>query len=192
MNTVSNDEEMFEESEEIVDQELLLKDKIRKAKASAIGRKSKHKGARYENVLRKKIASYFGFKPEQVFISVKSHPQFGQTGGDLVPINDLARLWYAKGLGVIEAKNQEAWNFNTLFTTDLKNHVIYKYWLKSNSDTFSTNSLIFFTKNHVTDYVFHLNNDNIEIGNPHIKLYIEKKEFIIQSLSSFLVSNFPQ
>lgn len=179
------------ETEEIVDEELLRKEKLRKLKAAAIGRKSKHKGARYESVLQKKIAAYFGFKPEHVFVLTKNHPQHGQSGGDLIPINDLGKLWYSKGLGPIEAKNREEWNFNSLFTTNINNHVIYKYWLKSNEDTFSNKSIIFFTKNHVTDYVFHLD-DNISVGNPHIKLYIENKYFIIQSLSSFLKENFPQ
>lgn len=183
-------DEMEEESIEIVDEELIKKQRIKELQ-SKIGRRSKQKGAKFENDLRTKIASYFGMNREDCFVLAKNHPQEGQSAGDLIPVKKMAQLWHSRKFDAIEAKNREEWAFSQFFNGDIKKNPLYKYWIKSNVDTNSINSLVFFKKNNIPTFVFHERDGNVCYGDTFFQTSIEGKTFIIQTLGSFLKENFP-
>lgn len=188
---MEGDSQLFDTDEdiEIVDQELLQRQRQLKAKQAAVGRKSKRKGAGYENGLARKIAAYFGWKGTDAFILSRSHPLAGQKQGDLIPIKQMAVLWFERNFGPLEAKNREEWAFNQFFNPNLDKNPVYKYWLESNANTETENSIIFFTKNNVHDFVFHRAVD-AQYGPTALHLQIANVGFIIQTLDQFMIQNF--
>ena len=189
---LSEKSSLFEDDDdiELVDPELIKQKKLKEMRAK-IGRKSKHKGAHYEHVLARKICSYLGLDAKQSFIYAKNHPEAGQAAGDLIPIKRMGNLWRERNFGPIESKNREEWAFNQFFSNNLEKNPVYKYWIKSNEDCGCDNSLIFFTKNHVNDFVFHRAEDAALLANdPYLSLRINGQWFIIQTLDSFMRANF--
>ncbi len=157
-----------------------------------VARHSREKGSNYERDVAKKIAGYFGFQWGDAFFRTKPHGR-AQPQGDIQPINQMALIWGAAKLGPLECKNQKIWSFDQLFKNAEKSH-LYGYWSKSNQDTKKENTVLFFTKAGVTDYVMHLD-DNFEEG-PVIHFSVGPdfftKYFTIQTLKGFLKSHWPE
>ena len=175
---------------EIVDQELLQKERLKKLKQRAVGRKSKAKGGRYENALSNKIASYFGWSGKDAFVLTRNNPKYGQSGGDLVPIRQMAEMWYSRKLGPLEAKSREEWTFSQFFTDNPEKNPVYQYWLESNLKTNSDKSIIFFTKNHLPDFVFHKLDHATITDKSYLLFRVEEETFVVQKLTDFLKANF--
>jgi len=158
-----------------------------------INKRSAQKGSEYERVVAKKISSYFGIDWRQAFLKTK-RTTGGQPHGDLMPIQEMYNTWKAAGLGPIECKNRKEWSFDEVFKRP-NTCTLFQYWLKSNKDTGKDNSIIFFTKPGVTDYVMHLSEDGkmtgslltFEVDVDQTILY-----FTIQTLPSFLHKHWPE
>lgn len=150
---------------------------------SKIAKRNSAKGGDYERTIAKKLSAYHNIEWKAAFLRTK-RTTGGQPHGDLKPIDDMADIWKLAGLGPIECKNQRAWAFGQVFKSPEKN-VIIEYWKKSNDDTNSNNSLVFFTKPGMSDFVLHLD-DRIFRGTPHIKFKSQGQTFIIETLKSFL------
>jgi len=128
-----------------------------------INKRSSQKGGAYERDIGKKIAAYHGMDWRQGFLKTK-RTAGGQPHGDLMPIQEMYLIWKAAGLGPIECKNRKEWAFNEVFKRP-NTCTLFQYWLKSNEDTNSDNSIIFFTKAGLIDYVM-LREDRSLIDSP--------------------------
>lgn len=156
-----------------------------------INKRSSQKGSAYEREVGKKIAAYHNFDWRQAFLRTK-RTTGGQPHGDLMPIMEMYEIWKAAGLGPIECKNRKEWAFDEIFKRP-NTCTLFKYWLKSNEDCSSDNSIVFFTKPGVSDYVL-IREDKKTIDSPgiyfgaidpksHTKYY-----FKIITLDQFLTS----
>lgn len=144
------------------------------------------KGGTFERDIAKAISAYFGLEWTTSFLRTKRSVG-GQPNGDLCPINEMARIWHAAKLGPLEMKNRVDWTFDQIFKNP-STCKLYQYWLKSNEDTKSENSVLFFTKPGVTSYVLHLE-DVCRYGVKHLSFQVDDKCFIIQTLKDFLEIN---
>ncbi len=118
---------------------------------SKINKRNSQKGGAYERDVAKKIAAYHGIDWKQAFLRTK-RTTGGQPHGDLMPIHEMYTIWKDAGLGPIECKHQKVWSFDEIFKRP-NTCTVFQYWLKSNDDTNSDNSIVFFTKAGVLDYV---------------------------------------
>lgn len=156
-----------------------------------INKRSSQKGGAYERDIGKKIAAYHNMEWTQAFLKTK-RTTGGQPHGDLMPIMEMSDIWRAAGLGPIECKNRKEWAFNEIFKRP-NTCTLFKYWLKSNEDCSSDNSIIFFTKPGLIDYVL-LREDSTTFSLPCICFTAidpkaEKKySFKIITLDKFLTS----
>lgn len=149
-----------------------------------IAKRSRDKGSNYEREVAKKIAAHFGWKWDKAFFRTKPHGM-AQPNGDIQPINEMYELWKAEKLGPLECKNRKEWSFDNLFKNP-ENSYLYKYWKKSNEDTESQNTVLFFTKPSVTDYVM-FNSWDLDLGQlPHIQFVAAGEKFFILTLKDFL------
>lgn len=161
-----------------------------KAMYSRIGKRSAAKGGSYEREVAKKICSFFGLNPkqwEQYWLRTK-RTTGGQPHGDILPLPPVADYWYGAGLGPIEAKNRQEWSFMELFKNP-SGSKLYGYWTKSNADTSSDNSIVFFTKSYAPDFVFY--QSDVKEYDTSISILIEEKTFLIVRLEHFLTYYFP-
>lgn len=134
-----------------------------------LGKRNKAAGAGYELKVAKKISSYCGISDwSEAFIRTKpSKSQYdprldeqvavrvagAQRAGDIMPIKDMATLWYHNPtLGPIECKYTEEWAFGTLLTTPEKS-VVYRYWKESNLNTGSLRTILCFSRPRGVDLV---------------------------------------
>jgi hypothetical protein len=155
-----------------------------------IARRNRAKGSNYERDIAKKIASYFNWKWDQAFFRTKPHGH-AQPNGDLQPINDMYDLWRGAKLGPIECKNRANWTFDQIFKNPEKSE-LYRYWKKSNDDTNSDNTIVFFTKAGVQDYTMCLShNIGTDIVN-HLSFWIDENRLVIMSLKDFLRTMWPK
>lgn len=154
-----------------------------------INKRNSQKGGDYERKVAKMISDYHGLEWKNSFLKTK-RTTGGQPHGDLLAIKDMGGIWYASKLGPIECKNRSTeWSFDQVFKNP-ENCQLIKYWLKSNEDTSSDNSVVFFTKVGVTDYVLHIDDDKyIE---PVIKFTARGEHFLIQTAKNFLLSHWPK
>lgn len=150
---------------------------------SKIAKRNSAKGGDYERTIAKKLSAYHDLEWKTAFLRTK-RTTGGQPLGDLKAIDEMADIWKAAKLGPIECKNQKVWTVDQIFKSPEKN-VIIEYWKKSNADTSSDNSLVFFTKAGVSDYVLHLD-DAIERNTPVLRFESQGQKFIIETLKSFL------
>lgn len=150
---------------------------------SKIAKQNSAKGGDYERTIGKKISAYHEMDWKASFLRTK-RTAGGQPHGDLKPIDDMYMIWKTAGLGPIECKNRREWAFGQLFKNPEKNKLI-EYWLKSNADTNSKNSLVFFTKPGVPDFVLHLDDGTYRPA-PVLKFHSQGQDFIIETLKSFL------
>jgi len=127
-----------------------------------INKRNSQKGGAYERDVGKKLAAYHGFDWTQAFLRTK-RTTGGQPHGDLMPIMEMYDIWKAAGLGPIECKNQKGWSFDEVFKRP-NTCTLIKFWLKSNDDTNSKDSIVFFTKSGVKDYVLRLSRDGFKSG----------------------------
>ena len=150
------------------------------------------KGAGYERDVAKAIAGYHGLDWKDAFLRTK-RTTGGQVHGDLLPIKEMAKLWYAAKLGPIECKNRNTqWSFNEIFVRPDTCWLI-KYWEKSNEDTSSTDSIVFFTKAGVTNLVLkRYDADKDWYEEPYIRFFTKTHgSFVIQTLPKFLTTHWP-
>jgi len=156
-----------------------------------INKRSSQKGGAYERDIGKKIAAYHNMEWTQAFLKTK-RTTGGQPHGDLMPIMEMSDIWRAAGLGPIECKNRKEWAFNEIFKRP-NTCTLFKYWLKSNEDCSSDNSIIFFTKPGLIDYVL-LREDSTAFSLPCICFTAidpktdKKYSFKIITLDRFLTS----
>ncbi len=150
---------------------------------SKIAKRNSAKGGDYERTVAKKLSAYHNLEWKTAFLRTK-RTTGGQPLGDLKPIDDMADIWKAAKLGPIECKNRRDWAFAQVFKSPEKN-VLIGYWLKSNEDTSKDDSLVFFTKPGVPDYVLHLD-DGVERKTPTLRFESQGQKFIIETLTSFL------
>jgi len=157
-----------------------------------IAKKSRTKGSNYERDVAKKIATYFGQNWNDCFIRT-SLSSYAQPQGDLRPINQMRDLWIGAKLGPLECKNRATWTFDQLFKRS-ENSEIYRWWVKSNDDTDSIDTVLVFTKNGVSDYVMIRNTDWIgySLDFTHIKFKVYDEHFLIFTLNNFLSTLWPK
>lgn len=183
-----------------------LRHKLSPEARSKIAKAASVSGGVYEVKIAKIISQFFGFSTwRDAFIKTKrSAPGpkkdreegSGQPHGDIVPVARMAQIWYQIGLGPIECKDREEWSFNQIFKDPANNKVV-QYWVKSNTDTKSENSVLVFTKAHMIDFVLHPSDgnqgkaglllilDGVDVKLPHR----DKVYLVIQPLTSFLQSH---
>lgn len=156
-----------------------------------IARKAREIGSNYERDVAKKICSHFGIsKWQDGFFRTKPHGR-AQPEGDIKPINDIQRVWKMAGLGPLECKRRKEWSFQQFFKNPEKSHV-YEYWVKSNEDTKSKNSIVFFTKPGTPDLVFYVFEKNKnQMGDTVLFIQTPENTFVVQTLKAFLQQHFP-
>jgi len=156
-----------------------------------IAKKSRNKGSNYERDVAKKIAGYFGWDWNNCFIRTSAHA-YAQPEGDLKPINEMNTLWKGAKLGPLECKNRMLWSFDQLYKTPAKSE-LYRYWIKSNEDTKSDNTILAFTKNGVSDLVMCLSYQ-VPVDQKETVIYctIEGNKFVIVTLKVWLQSMWPR
>ena len=192
---ILDEEDEDEEKVEVVTRAPI--EKVIDAVRARINKNNRARGGNYENAVAKRMAAYFGMSPRDAFMlsrhargKGKEDTRGDQPHGDCVPIKKMSVIWYQAGLGPIETKRTRDWAF-AQFLKDGKPK-IYQYWLESNRNTNAENSLVIFSKPAVSaDYVFHRRED-AKAGPRHLRLEIEGQWFIVQTLTSFLVANFPE
>ena len=158
---------------------------------SKMGKRSSSRGADYEREVAKKICNYFGENSkewEKHFRRTK-RTKGGQPEGDIVPRGRILEEWNYAELGPIEAKNRIEWSLMELFKNP-KGSKLYNYWLKSNEDTYSNNSIVCFTKPYAPDLVFY-NEEEIRFSSFFSNI-IDEKVFLVVTLKDFLINHFPQ
>lgn len=161
---------------------------------SKIGKRSSAKGGEYERRVAKLISEYHKIDWKKAFLRTK-RTTGGQPHGDLKPIDEMALIWKGMRLGPIECKNRKEWSFDSVFKRP-RSCKLMEYWLKSNEDTGTTDSVLFFTKPGVSDYVMLLDDERIG-GQTVIKFQTNFKDalpdnFIICTLGDFLKSLWPR
>jgi hypothetical protein len=157
---------------------------------SRIAKRSSAKGGEYERVVAKKICHFFGLNPkewEKMWLKTK-RTKGGQPHGDLKPLRPISDYWDEAGLGPIEAKNRKEWSLMELFKNPIGSK-LYGYWIKSNKDTDSKNSIVCFTKPYAPNLVFY-NEENPDYSVSMI-IIIEGKTFVVCRLEHFLSYYFP-
>ena len=156
-----------------------------------IARRSRNKGSNYEREVAKKIANYFAEPWGSCFFRTKPHGM-AQPNGDLQPINNMSDRWRGAKLGPLECKNRALWSFDQLYKNPAKSE-LYRYWVKSNEDCKSDNTIVFFTKNGVSDLVLLLtHNLTVEGSATVVYVTIETHKFMIITLQSFLTFMWPK
>src|SRR6266850_6587740 len=101
----------------------------------------------------------------------------------------MAMRWYGHSLlGPIEVKHQESWSLAQLLKNPEKS-VLYKYWERSNLNTSSNRSIIFFSKMRSLDFVLHL--AELTTAKPCILFAVGEIDLVVRTLDSFLYEVFP-
>lgn len=156
-----------------------------------VARRAREIGSNYERDVAKKICNHFGIsKWQDGFFRTKPHGR-AQPDGDIKPINDIRRVWLGAELGPLECKRRKEWSFPQFFKNPEKSHV-YGYWIKSNEDTKTDNSIVFFTKPGTPDLVFYrFEKNKNQLTDTVLFIQIEKDTFVIQTLKAFLTQHFP-
>jgi len=166
-----------------------MESKLPESLKAKIARASRNKGSNYERDVAKKISAYFGWEWDACFFRTKPHGM-KQPNGDIQPINDMNDLWRSAKLGPLECKSRKEWNFDQLFKQP-SNSCLYRYWEKSNNDTKRDDTVLFFTKPSVSDYVMTANRNLIPIS-PALTFKVGNDYFLIQTLKSFLIETWPK
>lgn len=153
-----------------------------------IARRARAIGSGYERTIAKRICNYFGISRWQDgFFRTQPHGHL-QPDGDIRPINDVARIWKAAGLGPIECKKRREWSFEQLLK-NVKKSKIFEYWQHSNDQTKSLNSIVIFSKPGAGDYVFYQFN-GVKSDQTCMVIQSENTTFIVQTLENFLKAHF--
>lgn len=159
---------------------------------SKIGKASAQKGGAYEVHVAKIICRYFGLNEKEwakYAIKTKRSQDGKQIHGDVQLLPPLLNYWDEAGLGKIEAKNRKSWSLKQVFINP-ENSDLYKYWEKSNLDTNSDNSIVFFTKAYCPDYILHRQGFNIKKS--HLAFHVNGFDLVIVTFQDFASYFWPQ
>ena len=160
---------------------------------SKLAKRSINKGSNYERKIAKLFCSYFGLDArdwQQHFLRTK-RTTGGQPHGDLLPAGEMARIWAGSPFGTIECKDRNTeWTFDQVFKSPNTCKLV-EYWFKSQEDTNDDTTIVFFTKNGITDYVL-FKDDGFSDDYPILKFGSrDGAYFVIMTARDFFRSFFP-